>query len=301
MTGGARAGFGEGSGESGWAEAPGPRPRLRSCLAASASGPSLRRRHPLWVTHCTLVLCSSVVAISQVVPASCEPQGAAARSGVTSGHREAVTPPRAPQRGAPARHPCVVLDADRWGARYSGSLGPGAACPPRPALGPALARSSWSPLPCSYRSLSKDTGGGDPEAVTHGYPPPAVSAWPALPVSCASPAAPRPWSSLETPSAARAAWWPSAVGVTGGRGLSVTGLGLHVVSTLSPLRQGSLLPHVAEGEVGRAPGHDRREVPAAAAAPGPCPQKPAGGQHVPAQVQTDPGQDRAGFLGGALG
>lgn len=105
MTGGARAGFGEGSGESGRAEAPGPRPGLRSCLAASASGPSLRRRHPLWVTHCTLVLCSSVVAISQVVPASCEPQGAAAPSGVRSGHREAVTPPRAPQRGAPAQAP----------------------------------------------------------------------------------------------------------------------------------------------------------------------------------------------------
>lgn len=172
MTGGARAGFGEGSGESGRAEAPGPRPGLRSCLAASASGPSLRRRHPLWVTHCTLVLCSSVVAISQVVPASCEPQGAAARSGVRSGHREAVTPPRVPQRGAPARHPCVVLDADRWGARYSGSLGPGAACPPRPALGPALARSSWSPLPCSYRSLSKDTGGGDPRGCHARVPAP---------------------------------------------------------------------------------------------------------------------------------
>lgn len=69
---GRRAGFGDGS------EAPGgrhqvPAPQHGLSPAASASGRSPPRRHS--VTRRTLVQ-SSAVAMSRVVPASCEPQGA---------------------------------------------------------------------------------------------------------------------------------------------------------------------------------------------------------------------------------
>lgn len=95
--------------------------------------------------------------------------------GVRSGHREAVTPPRAPQRGAPAQAPLCRPRCRQVGRPLLRKPGPGQPArpgPPRPALGPALARSSWSPLPCSYRSLSKDTGGGDPRGCHARVPAP---------------------------------------------------------------------------------------------------------------------------------